>query len=74
MPGWPSRAQRLEALERALSGMPARAGLGFVALPEHLAALSPIEDVRATAAYRRDASLTLVRRALEVCVESGLPC
>ena len=31
---------------------------------EHLAALAPIDDVRGSAAYRRDAALTLVRRAL----------
>ena len=68
------RAQRLEALERTLLGIPARAGLGFVALPEHLATLSPIDDLRATAAYRRDASLTLVGRALEASAESGRPC
>jgi CO/xanthine dehydrogenase FAD-binding subunit len=37
---------------------------------EHLLSLSPINDVRATADYRRDASLTLVRRALESCVGS----
>jgi CO/xanthine dehydrogenase FAD-binding subunit len=30
----------------------------------HLAALSPIDDVRGSAAYRRDAALTLVRRAV----------
>jgi CO/xanthine dehydrogenase FAD-binding subunit len=69
-----ARAQHLEALERALEGMPARTGLGLVASPEHLATLSPIDDVRATADYRRDASLTLVRRALDACVESAAPC
>ena len=31
----------------------------------HLEALSPIDDVRGTAAYRRDAAVVLVRRALE---------
>jgi hypothetical protein len=30
--------------------------------------------VRATAAYRRDASLTLVRRALDACVENAALC
>ena len=69
-----ARAQRLEPLERALVGMPARVGLGLVASPEHLATLSPIDDVRATAAYRRDASLTLVRRALDACVENAALC
>jgi CO/xanthine dehydrogenase FAD-binding subunit len=62
-------AQRLPQLESALAGAPCKPGIGEVAGPGHLAALSPIDDVRATAAYRRDAALTLVRRALEACVE-----
>jgi CO/xanthine dehydrogenase FAD-binding subunit len=61
-------AQRLRSLEDALVGAPAATGVGALAGPEHLAALSPIDDVRATAGYRRDAALTLVRRALENCV------
>ena len=65
-----ARAQRLTGLERALIGVPARSGLGAIAMPEHLEPLSPIDDVRATAAYRCDAALTLVRRALELCVRS----
>jgi CO/xanthine dehydrogenase FAD-binding subunit len=64
------RAQRLTALERALIDAPAQAGLGALVLAEHLAGLSPIDDVRATAAYRREAALTLVRRALDLCIES----
>jgi CO/xanthine dehydrogenase FAD-binding subunit len=63
-------AHRLVELERALVGAPAKSGLGARALPEHLIALSPIDDVRATAAYRQDAALTMVRRALETCVEA----
>jgi CO/xanthine dehydrogenase FAD-binding subunit len=63
-------ARRLTALERALVGVPARIGLGTVALAEHLAQLSPIDDVRATASYRNDAALTLVGRALDACVGS----
>ena len=63
-------AQRLTALERALVGAPARPGLGAVALAEHLAGLSPIDDVRATAIYRNQAALTLVGRALDACVGS----
>jgi CO/xanthine dehydrogenase FAD-binding subunit len=64
-------AQRLTRLESALVGAPARAGLGAVASTEHLAQISPIDDVRATAIYRNHAALTLVRRALEACVGSG---
>jgi len=61
-------AQRLAELERDLVGRPARAGIGVFVTPEHVAPLSPIDDVRATGEYRRDASLTLVRRALDACV------
>lgn len=62
-------AQRLNALEHALVGALARSGLGALVLPEHVAQLSPISDVRATATYRNDAALTLIRRALDACVE-----
>ena len=66
------RAQRLTALEQVLLDKPADADAGLAALvsPEHLSSLSPIDDVRATATYRRDAALTLVRRSLELCVGS----
>ena len=60
-------ARRLTALERALVGVPARNGLGATTLAEHLAQLSPIDDVRATATYRNDAALALVGRVLEAC-------
>jgi CO/xanthine dehydrogenase FAD-binding subunit len=65
-----AKAQRLRDLERDLVGLPARAGIGVAVASEHLGVLSPIDDVRATAEYRRDASLTLVQRALEACVGS----
>lgn len=65
-----AKAQRIAALEKDLVGMPAKAGIGAALRPEHLKTLAPIDDVRATAEYRRDASLTLVRRALEACVEN----
>lgn len=58
-------AQRLRALESALSGLPIDARLATVVCDEHLAqALAPIDDVRGSARYRNDAALTLVRRAL----------
>ena len=63
-------AQRLSALEKDLAGRPAKEGIGAAVGLEHLQILCPIDDVRATADYRRDASLTLVRRALEACVGS----
>jgi len=63
-----AKAQRLSDLENDLVGLPANAGIGKAVTSEHLQSLSPIDDMRATANYRRDASLTLVRRALEACV------
>ena len=58
-------AQRLRALESALSGAPIDAGLGTLVCAEHLAqVLAPIDDVRGSSHYRNDAALTLVRRAL----------
>jgi CO/xanthine dehydrogenase FAD-binding subunit len=64
-------AQRLPALEQALVGKPTRVGLGAIVSREHLSALSPIDDVRATASYRRDAAETLIGRALDRCVGGG---
>lgn len=61
-------AQRIVALERELVGVPARPGIGARARLRHLSSLAPIDDVRATAAYRLDAALALVSRALEQCV------
>jgi CO/xanthine dehydrogenase FAD-binding subunit len=63
-------AQRLTELERSLRGAQAVPGFSNLVSPEHLRLLSPIDDVRATAAYRREAALTLVQRALEACVEA----
>jgi CO/xanthine dehydrogenase FAD-binding subunit len=60
-------ARRLTAMERHLVGASVSDGLGGRVTPAHLSALSPIDDVRATAEYRRDASLILVRRALDAC-------
>lgn len=56
-------AQRLPALEAALVDAP----VGMLAErvdTAHLAPLSPIDDVRGSAAYRRDAVVTLLRRLL----------
>jgi CO/xanthine dehydrogenase FAD-binding subunit len=60
-------ARRLKELERVLIGAPFADGLGRLATVGHLRALSPIGDVRATAAYRSDAALHLVQRALNAC-------
>ncbi len=56
-------AHRLPALEAALSGVALREAAD---IPQraHLAALTPIDDIRASAAYRREAALTLLRDLL----------
>jgi CO/xanthine dehydrogenase FAD-binding subunit len=59
-------AQRLRSLESQLVGRsPEEVDVALIA--EHLSALSPIDDVRATADYRREAAAVLVRRALQSC-------
>jgi CO/xanthine dehydrogenase FAD-binding subunit len=55
-------AQRLPQLEGVLEGEVRAPDLARLVLPEHLAPLAPIDDVRGTAAYRTDAALVLVRR------------
>ncbi|WP_204278228.1 hypothetical protein, partial [Escherichia coli] len=47
----------------ALAGAPL-ASAGAMVAPHHLDALTPIDDVRATGAYRRAAALALVRDCL----------
>jgi CO/xanthine dehydrogenase FAD-binding subunit len=57
-------AERLPALEAALIGAPCDR-LAERVDAAHLAPLSPIDDVRGSAAYRRDAAVILLRRLLE---------
>ncbi|UOM35099.1 xanthine dehydrogenase family protein subunit M [Acuticoccus sp. I52.16.1] len=56
-------AVRLAALEAALLGVTVD-DAPAVPVAAHLAPLAPIDDVRAGAAYRREAALVLVRRTL----------
>jgi len=56
-------ARRLASLEARLLGKPAHEIAGIVAADD-LTPLAPIDDLRASAEYRRDATLTLLRRAL----------
>ena len=56
-------ARRLPSLEAALLGADA-ATLRDVPQPAHLAPLAPIDDVRASAGYRAEAALTLLRDLL----------
>lgn len=55
---------RIEVAEARLVGASASPSLATRIVADDLAVLAPIDDVRGTAAYRRDAALTLVRRAV----------
>jgi CO/xanthine dehydrogenase FAD-binding subunit len=57
-------AKRLPALEQRLVGRKLAPSLASLVAASDLSPLSPIDDVRGTAAYRSDAALTLVGRAL----------
>jgi CO/xanthine dehydrogenase FAD-binding subunit len=56
--------QRLEGAERRLVGEVAEPAVASTIVADDLAQLTPIDDVRAVAAYRRDAALVLARRAV----------
>ena len=56
-------ARRLPALESALAGQPLAAAPDLVT-PEHLAPLAPIDDIRASGAFRHVAALALLRDLL----------
>ena len=60
-------AQRMREAERRLIGAPASPDLGRTIEAKDLEQLSPIDDIRASADYRRDAALTLLRRAIDAC-------
>jgi len=57
-------AQRLPSLEAALAGAALDHRLGNRVESAHLEPLKPIDDVRGSAAYRRDAAITVLRRLL----------
>lgn len=57
-------AVRLPLVEAALQGVSVAQAVGRIAANDVQAPLSPIDDVRATAAYRREAAAELVRRAV----------
>ena len=57
-------AQRLPDLEAELRGFGGRPSA--ILTPRHLAGLAPIDDVRATAAYRLEAALSAVGEALDL--------
>jgi CO/xanthine dehydrogenase FAD-binding subunit len=58
-------AQRLELLERALAGHDLSVPPSSIVRPHHFDGLAPIDDVRASAAYRLEAALTVVGEALD---------
>jgi len=58
-------ARRLPGLEGRLRGRALEPGLGELLQEEDLAELAPIDDVRADAAYRREAVPVLLRRLLD---------
>ena len=58
-------AERLPGLEAALEGAPIDSRLAERVEAAHLAPLSPIDDVRGSAAYRSDAVVTVLRRLLD---------
>ncbi|MEE8188464.1 MAG: xanthine dehydrogenase family protein subunit M [Kiloniellales bacterium] len=66
-----ARAARLGKLEQDLTGRPLSADLVQVVSDRHLADLSPIDDIRGTAVYRRDAAASLLRRALGRLAEAA---
>jgi N-methylhydantoinase B len=63
-------AQRLPALEAALLGLPLAEAAGAVR-PEHFSGLAPIDDARATAAYRQAAAAVVLRRLLARLADTG---
>jgi CO/xanthine dehydrogenase FAD-binding subunit len=63
-------AQRLTQLESELRGLNIGDRLDDVPNTDHLTALAPIDDVRATASYRLDATLALIRRSLRRLAEA----
>ncbi len=58
-------AQRLHLLETDLKNLPADARPSNILAARHIAGLSPIDDVRAAAAYRSEAALHLIGEALD---------
>ena len=64
-------AQRLPVAEAALLGQPCEAGLARRLSADHLAGLTPIDDIRATADYRRHATLEALRRCVAACLEAS---
>lgn len=63
-------AQRLPKLENALIGQPFDHALADLVSAEHIGELTPIDDIRGSAKYRKSAAEECLRRALLACVEA----
>ena len=63
-------AQRVPMLEAALLGCPPAQAVAAMQ-PAHLAALSPISDMRGSAQYRAEAAFELCRRAVAGALQKG---
>lgn len=62
-------ARRLDAVEAVLAGATRDTAVARIGRAEVASALQPIDDVRGTAAYRLDAAVELVRRAVGQALE-----
>jgi len=62
-------AVRLARLEAQLAGVPVTEAAERVSADMVTADLSPIDDIRASATYRMDAAVVLLRRAITGCLE-----
>lgn len=65
-------AVRLSSLEAELAGLDVAAACARIR-PDRLVELTPIDDVRATAAYRLEAAAELLRRAIRALAEDARP-
>jgi CO/xanthine dehydrogenase FAD-binding subunit len=63
-----ARALRLRSLERDLVGQKCNRSIADMVEARHLEALTPLDDIRGTRAYRLAAASTLLRRMLESVV------
>ena len=61
-------ARPLKSLERKLVGKKLAKELSDLITEDDLSVLTPIDDVRGTGDYRRDAALTLVKRAIKEAI------
>lgn len=65
-------AQRLRAAEATLIGAPLVGAMARLTPQVIVADLTPIDDIRATAAYRSEAAVELVKRAIEQAIVGAM--